>query len=108
LFKSLMKKATPKISEKRGVLDITSVAPKGTLFQFRTTIFLFFAPVKIYIEGSGGTVGPEEPAAQLGGGIASKITTLLRFSDQRRRVFTAAGAAFAVIFNTPLEGVFLL
>jgi len=47
---SLMKKATPKISEKRGVLKIiTSVALKGTLFQFRTTVFHFFARVKIYI-----------------------------------------------------------
>jgi CIC family chloride channel protein len=107
LIQSLMIKAAPEISKKRGVLEIIkSVALKGGLIQFRTTLFHFFAPV-ICI-GSGGTVGPEGPAAQLGGGVASKITTLLNFSDQRRRIFTAAGAgaAIAAIFNTPLGGVF--
>ena len=106
-IQSLMIKAAPEISKKRGVLEIIkSVALKGGLIQFRTTLFHFFAPV-ICI-GSGGTVGPEGPAAQLGGGVASKITTLLKFSDQRRRIFTAAGAgaAIAAIFNTPLGGVF--
>ncbi len=106
-IQSLMIKAAPEISKKRGVLEIIkSVALKGGLIQFRTTLFHFFAPV-ICI-GSGGTVGPEGPAAQLGGGVDSKITTLLKFSDQRRRIFTAAGAgaAIAAIFNTPLGGVF--
>ncbi len=106
-IQSLMIKAAPEISKKRGVLEIIkSVALKGGLIQFRTTLFHFFAPV-ICI-GSGGTVGPEGPAAQVGGGVASKITTLLNFSDQRRRIFTAAGAgaAIAAIFNTPLGGVF--
>ena len=106
-IQSLMIKVAPEISKKRGVLEIIkSVALKGGLIQFRTTLFHFFAPV-ICI-GSGGTVGPEGPAAQLGGGVASKITTLLKFSDQRRRIFTAAGAgaAIASIFNTPLGGVF--
>ncbi len=104
---SLMIKAAPEISKKRGVLEIIkSVALRGGVINFRTTVFHFFAPV-ICI-GSGGTVGPEGPAAQLGGGVASKITTLLNFSDQRRRIFTAAGAgaAIAAIFNTPLGGVF--
>jgi len=106
-IQSLMIKAAPEISKKRGVLEIIkSVALRGGLIKFRTTLFHFFAPV-ICI-GSGGTVGPEGPAAQLGGGVASKISTLLNFSDQRRRIFTAAGsgAAIAAIFNTPLGGVF--
>ena len=106
-IQSLMIKAAPEISKKRGVLEIIkSVALRGGLIKFRTTVFHFFAPV-ICI-GSGGTVGPEGPAAQVGGGVASKITTLLNFSDQRRRIFTAAGAgaAIAAIFNTPLGGVF--
>jgi CIC family chloride channel protein len=106
-IQSLMIKTAPEISKKRGVLEIIkSVALRGGLIQFRTTLFHFFAPV-ICI-GSGGTVGPEGPAAQVGGGVASKITTLLNFSDQRRRIFTAAGsgAAIAAIFNTPLGGVF--
>lgn len=107
LIQSLMISAAPDISKRRGVIDvIKSVALKGGLIPFRSTIFHFFAPV-ICI-GSGGTVGPEGPAAQLGAGIASKLGSLLRLSDQRRRTFTAAGAgaAIAAIFNTPLAGVF--
>lgn len=103
----LMITAAPDISKKRGVLEIIkSVALKSGYIPFRTTLFHFFAPV-ISI-GSGGTVGPEGPAAQIGGGVASKLATILRVSDQRRRVFTAAGAgaAIAAIFNTPLGGVF--
>jgi chloride channel protein, CIC family len=103
----LMIKAAPDISKKRGVLEIIkSVALKSGYISFRTTLFHFFAPV-ISI-GSGGTVGPEGPAAQIGGGVASKLATIFRFSDQRRRIFTAAGsgAAIAAIFNTPLGGVF--
>jgi CIC family chloride channel protein len=107
LIQSLMISAAPEISKKKGVIEIIkSVALKGGSIPFRTTVFHFFAPV-ICI-GSGGTVGPEGPAAQLGGGVASKISSLLNFSDQRRRIFTAAGAgaAIAAIFNTPLGGVF--
>ena len=103
----LMITAAPDISKKRGVVEIIkSVALKSGYIPFRTTLFHFFAPV-ISI-GSGGTVGPEGPAAQIGGGVASKLATILRVSDQRRRVFTAAGsgAAIAAIFNTPLGGVF--
>ncbi|MDP2364035.1 MAG: chloride channel protein, partial [Ignavibacteria bacterium] len=103
----LMISAAPEISKKRGVLEIIkSVALKSGYIPFRITLFHFFAPV-ISI-GSGGTVGPEGPAAQIGGGVASKLATILRVSDQRRRVFTAAGAgaAIAAIFNTPLGGVF--
>ncbi|HEX9251129.1 MAG TPA: chloride channel protein, partial [Ignavibacteriaceae bacterium] len=103
----IMIKAAPDISKKRGVLEIIkSVATKSGYIPFRTTLFHFFAPV-ISI-GSGGTVGPEGPAAQIGGGVASKLATILKVSDQRRRIFTAAGsgAAIAAIFNSPLGGVF--
>jgi len=102
----LMIKAAPDISKKRGVLEIIKSAIKSGYIPFRTTLFHFFAPV-ISI-GSGGTVGPEGPAAQIGGGVASKLATILRVSDQRRRIFTAAGsgAAIAAIFNSPLGGVF--
>lgn len=107
IIQSIMISASPEISKKRGVLEIIkSVALRGGYIPFRTTIFHFFAPV-ICI-GSGGTVGPEGPAAQIGGGVASKLSTIFRLSDQRRRIFTAAGAgaAIAAIFNTPLGGVF--
>jgi len=107
LIQSVMILSSPKISEKRGVAEvIKAVAVRGGYIPLRTTIFHFFAPV-ICI-GSGGTVGPEGPAAQLGGGVASKLGNLIGLSDSRRRIFTAAGsgAAIAAIFNTPLGGVF--
>jgi len=107
LIQSLMIIAAPEISKRRGVSEvIKSTALRGGYIPLRTTIFHFFAPV-ICI-GSGGTVGPEGPAAQLGGGVASKMGQLLGLSDNRRRIFTAAGsgAAIAAIFNTPLGGIF--
>lgn len=107
LIQAIMIKTAPEIAEKKGVSEvIKSVALRGGYIPLKTTIFHFFAPV-ICI-GSGGTVGPEGPAAQLGGGVSSKLCQLLGLSDIRRRVFTAAGsgAAIAAIFNTPLGGVF--
>lgn len=106
-IQALMIKMAPDIAQKKGVSEvIKSVVLRGGHIPLKNTIFHFFAPV-ICI-GSGGTVGPEGPAAQLGGGVSSKICQLLGLSDLRRRVFTAAGsgAAIAAIFNTPLGGVF--
>ncbi len=107
LIQAVMIKIAPVIAEKKGVSEvIKSVALRGGYIPLKTTLFHFLAPV-ICI-GSGGTVGPEGPAAQLGGGVSSRICQLLGLSDVRRRVFTAAGsgAAIAAIFNTPLGGVF--
>jgi CIC family chloride channel protein len=107
LIQAIMIKMAPDVAEKKGVSEvIKSVALRGGYIPLKTTIFHFFAPV-ICI-GSGGTVGPEGPAAQLGGGVSSKFCQLIGLSDIRRRVFTAAGsgAAIAAIFNSPLGGVF--
>jgi len=106
-IQSLMILSAPDIAKQRGVSEvIKAVASRDGKIPFRTTVFHFIAPV-ISI-GSGNTVGPEGPAAQLGGGIANKIAMLLRISDSRKKVFTAAGAgaAIAAIFNTPLGGIF--
>jgi CIC family chloride channel protein len=107
VIQSLMILLAPETSKRKGVSEvIKAVALRGGFISFRTTLFHFFAPV-ICI-GSGGTVGPEGPAAQLGGGVASKMGNVLGLSDSRRRMFTAAGsgAAIAAIFNTPLGGIF--
>ena len=107
LIQAIMIRIAPDIARKKGVPEvIKSVALRGGYIPFKTTFFHFLAPV-ICI-GSGGTVGPEGPAAQLGGGISSRLCQLVGLSDARRRVFTAAGAgaAIAAIFNTPLGGVF--
>jgi CIC family chloride channel protein len=107
IIQSFMIYFFPKTAKKRSVAEvIKAVATRGGYIPFRTTIFHFIAPV--ISMGSGGTVGPEGPAAQLGGGVASKLAQLLSLSDSRRRMFTAAGsgAAISAVFNTPLGGVF--
>lgn len=107
LIQSIMIILAPNTSKKKGVSEvIKAVVLRGGYIPFKTTLFHFFAPV-ICI-GSGGTVGPEGPAAQIGGGVASKLASLARLSDSRIRIFTAAGtgAAISAIFNTPLGGVF--
>lgn len=106
-IQGLMIKFFKNYSDKKGVWEvIKAVSTRGGIIPFRITIFNFFASV-ICI-GSGGTLGPEGPAAQLGGGVASKIGGTLNLADEKRRIFTAAGAgaAIAAIFNTPLGGVF--
>lgn len=107
LLQSLMIKAAPETSKQRGISEvIKAVAIRGGFIPLRTTIFHFIAPALSI--GSGNTVGPEGPAAQIGGGLASKLGNLLGLSDSRRRIFTAAGAGAAIsaVFNTPLAGVF--
>lgn len=107
LIQSLMIKFWPETAKQKGVAEvIKAVATKGGNIHFKSTIFHFLAPV-ICI-GSGGTVGPEGPAAQLGGGVASELGSILKLSDSRKRMFTAigAGSAIAAIFNTPMGGIF--
>ena len=107
LIQAVMIKLSPKTARKKGVAEvIKAVAIRGGYISWKTTLFHFIAPV-ICI-GSGGTVGPEGPAAQTGGGVSSQLGFLAGLSDSRRRIFTAAGAgaAIAAIFNSPLGGIF--
>ncbi|MCF6268697.1 MAG: chloride channel protein [Melioribacteraceae bacterium] len=107
LLQSWMILFFPKTAKRKGVIDvIKAVSTRGGYIPFRTTLFHAIAPA-ISI-GSGGTVGPEGPAAQIGGGVASKLGQLFDLSDQRKRMFTAAGAGAAIsaVFNTPLGGIF--
>jgi len=106
-IQAFMRKLFPEIAKKAGVPEvIKAVSQKGGLIKLPTTVFHFFAPA-ICI-GTGGTVGPEGPAAQIGGGLASYFSQLFSLSDSKRRIFTSAGAgaAIAAVFNTPLGGVF--
>ncbi len=107
LILSLMTYLAPDTAKKKGVSEvIKAVALRGGYIPFRTTLFHFIAPV-ICI-GTGSTVGPEGPVAQLGGGLSSKIGSILGLSDARRRIFTAAGAGAVIsaVFNSPLGGIF--
>ncbi len=106
-IQAIMILGAPDVAKHKGIPDvIKAVALRGGFISFRTTLFHVIAP--IICIGTGGTVGPEGPAAQLGGGIASKLSSLLRISEERIRIFTAAGAgaAIAAIFNAPLGGIF--
>lgn len=107
LLQSGMIALWPRLAARKGVLEvIKAVAGRSGYIPLRVTLFHFFASA--ICMGSGGTVGPEGPAAQIGAGVASRSGRALRLSDSRRRIFTAAGsgAAIAAIFNTPLGGVF--
>ena len=70
------------------------------------------APVKtlaaVLSIGSGASVGPEDPAVQIGASLGSMSGQLLRLSDDRIRTLVAAGAASAIAaaFNAPIAGVF--
>lgn len=107
LIQGLMIRIFPEQAKRKGVYEIVkTVAIKERRIKLRTTIFHFIAPVISL--GSGGTLGPEGPAAQAGGGLANKISNLFSLDNERVRIFTAAGAgaAIAAIFNAPLTGVF--
>lgn len=58
--------------------------------------------------GSGASVGPEDPAVQIGANLGSMFGQWLRMSDERIRTLVAAGAASAIAaaFNAPIAGVF--
>lgn len=58
--------------------------------------------------GSGASVGPEDPAVQIGASIGSMLAQILRMPDERIRTLVAAGAgsAIAAAFDAPIAGVF--
>ena len=85
----------PKEASQKGVLDvIKAVALRSGRIPFRTTLFHFLAPA--ICMGTGGTVGPESSAAQIGAGAVSTVGNLLGLSESRLRLFTAAGAGAAI------------
>ncbi len=107
LIQSVMILLLPDYASKKGVTEvIKAVALDGNRIPFRSTIFNFLASV-ISI-GSGNTVGPEGPAARLGGGIANKLAFVFKLPDNKKSILTAAGAGAAIsaIFNTPIGGIF--
>lgn len=57
--------------------------------------------------GTGQSLGPEDPALQMGAGIASALGRGLRFSREKLRMIAPIGAAagLAAAFNTPITAV---
>jgi H+/Cl- antiporter ClcA len=70
-----------------------SVIPIKTL----TTVLTIFA---------GGSVGKEGPGAQIGAGVASLLSNMLKFRKQDRKKLVICGisAGFATVFGTPIAG----
>lgn len=54
----------------------------------------------------GGSVGKEGPCAQIGAGLTSLLSDLLRFDDRDRKKLVICGisAGFAAVFGTPIAG----
>jgi|Deesub1362B_J571_1020462.scaffolds.fasta_scaffold00006_246 CIC family chloride channel protein len=97
----------PQQAKQKGVVDvIKSVSFRNGFIPLKSTVFHFLAPAVCM--GTGGTVGPEAPAAQSGAGVVSALGQLFRLKGDKLRIFTAAGAGAAIagVFNTPLAGVF--
>ncbi len=80
------------VHKENGKIDV-SVIPVKTL----TTVLTIFA---------GGSVGKEGPGAQIGAGMASLLSTLLKFRKQDRKKLVICGisAGFATVFGTPIAG----
>jgi len=72
---------------------------------FRTVIGKFItASLAI---GSGHSLGPEDPALQIGAGLASAVGTRLKLSRKKMRLLAPVGAAagLAAAFNAPISAV---
>ncbi len=54
----------------------------------------------------GGSAGKEGPCAQIGAGLSSLLSDLLKFDDRDRRKLVICGisAGFATVFGTPIAG----
>ncbi len=54
----------------------------------------------------GGSVGKEGPCAQIGGGLSSIFSDILKFGDKDRKKLVICGisAGFASVFGTPIAG----
>ena len=80
------------IHKRNGKIDV-AVIPVKVL----ATLMTIFA---------GGSVGKEGPGAQIGAGIASFISTTLKFrkEDRKKLVICGISAGFAAVFGTPIAG----
>jgi CIC family chloride channel protein len=103
----LLRITSPRVALEGGLSHVMlSVVRKGGRIKARSTLFHFVA--SILSIGSGATLGPEDPASRLGAGAASLFGQLLRLSERKLRMLTAAGAgaAIAAAFGAPIGGVF--
>jgi H+/Cl- antiporter ClcA len=80
------------------------------IHQRSGAIKAFVVPVKLLATiitiAAGGSAGKEGPCANIGGGIASQLAKLFRFSEVERKKIVICGvsAGFATVFGTPVAG----
>ncbi len=73
-------------------------------------IALLVIPVKLFATiitlAVGGSVGKEGPCAQIGAGLTSFFSDILKFDDHDRKKLVICGisAGFAAVFGTPIAG----
>ncbi len=104
---SLLTKIYPYLAKEKGVLSvIKAIIIRKGFIPLRETLFHLIAPI-ISI-GTGAPLGPEGPAAKIGGGIGSYMSQLFRLSSNDMIMYTSAGggAAISAVFNAPIAGVF--
>ena len=72
----------------------------------RKRVPIIKAITSIITIGSGGSAGREGPIAQIGAGFGSYLASLLKLSDDERRILVVSGAAGGIgaIFRSPLGG----
>jgi len=80
------------VHNEHGKIDVSVIPVK--LFATVLTIF------------AGGSVGKEGPAAQIGAGVSSWLSVMLKFSkhDRKKLVICGISAGFASVFGTPIAG----
>jgi CIC family chloride channel protein len=73
--------------------------------SFKTVIGKFITSALAI--GCGHSLGPEDPALQIGAGVASMVARRLNLSRQRLRLFAPIGAAagLAAAFNAPISAI---
>ncbi len=73
--------------------------------SFRTVIGKFM--LSALAIGGGHSLGPEDPALQIGAGVASLISRRMGLSRERLRLFAPVGAAagLAAAFNAPISAI---
>jgi len=83
-----------------------SVALSGGRLRYRLVPFKVLASVLSL--GAGASLGPEDPSVQIGSNLGSWLGQRLSWTDERRKLLVAAGAASAIAaaFNAPIAGVF--
>jgi H+/Cl- antiporter ClcA len=64
--------------------------------------------LRLSLSPFGGSVGKEGPCAQIGAGLTSLFSDILKFDDHDRKKLVICGisAGFAAVFGTPIAGSF--